>query len=172
VGKLQIRAFRKRHDAVDPISFSVCFEGVQVGIFTDIGRCCDNLITHFRECQGIFLESNYCEELLAGGAYPYHLKKRISGGYGHISNREALEIFLEHRSPALSHLLLSHLSGNNNTPERALETFRPHAGNTQVVVASRHAPSPLFTITQNGCVAPSPAAIRLPAKAAAQLSMF
>ena len=171
VGNLKIHAFRKRHDAVDPVSFSVCYDGVQVGVFTDIGRCCDNLIEHFRQCQGIFLEANYCEEMLAGGAYPYHLKKRIGGGYGHISNREALEIFLAYRSPSLSHLLLSHLSGNNNTPERALETFLPHAGTTQVLVASRFAPSPLFTITNKSCAAALPT-VHLPAKAAAQLSMF
>ena len=171
IGALQIRAFRKRHDAVDPVSFSIHQEGVQVGVFTDIGRCCDNLIEHFKACQGIFLESNYCEELLSAGAYPYHLKKRISGGYGHISNREALEIFLAHRSPSLSHLLLSHLSGNNNTPERALQAFQPHAGSTRVLVASRQAPSPLFAITQNGAAAASP--VIVPAKAAAaQLSMF
>ncbi len=171
VGQLQIHAFRKRHDAADPISFSVRYAGVQVGIFTDIGRCCDNLIAHFRDCHGVFLEANYCEQLLAGGAYPYHLKKRISGGYGHISNREALEIFLAHRSPTLSHLLLSHLSGNNNTPERALETFLPHAGSTQVVVASRYAPSPLFKIRAGKEPLPVQVAAAAPVKAA-QLSIF
>ncbi len=147
VGNLQILPFRKYHDAADPVSFVVAHEGVRVGVFTDIGRCCEALIRQFKTCHAVFLESNYCEAMLEAGNYPYHLKKRISGGYGHISNREALDLFRQHRSPGLTHLLLSHLSGNNNCPDTALQTFWPHRNTTEVVVASRYAPSPVFRIT-------------------------
>ncbi len=146
VGALEVFPFRKKHDAVDPVSFVVAYAGIHIGVFTDIGRCCEALIHAFKSCHAVFLESNYCAEMLANGSYPYHLKHRISGGYGHISNNEALELFREHRAPHLSHVLLSHLSGNNNCPDRALQTFLPYCDGVEVMVASRYAPSPVFRI--------------------------
>ena len=171
VGSLNVLPFRKIHDAVDPISFVVEHGGIRIGIFTDMGRCCDALTTHFKTCHAAFLEANYCEEMLAGGSYPYHLKQRISGGYGHISNNEALALFRDHRAPYLSHLLLSHLSGNNNHPDRALQTFLPHRDGVEVVVASRYACSPVFRIVAQ------PGAEALPeiagkAQTIAQISLF
>ena len=60
------------------------------------------------------MEANYDEEMLEKGPYPFHLKKRISSDVGHLSNKQAMELFVQHRSPKLSHLLLSHLSKENN----------------------------------------------------------
>jgi len=148
IGSLQVSAFNKMHDAVDPYSFMVSSNGVNVGVFTDIGTPCANLVHHFKQCHAAFLESNYDEEMLANGPYPYILKKRITGGNGHLSNRQALELFLQHRSPALQHLLLAHLSKNNNRPEIVASMFGAHAGNVQMTVASRFEASPLFHVQQ------------------------
>ena len=84
--------------------------------------------------------------MLWKGSYPYPLKKRISGGQGHISNRQALELFLEHRGRQLSHLFLSHLSGNNNTPEVVHELFKPHQHLAKIIVASRYEETPVYQI--------------------------
>jgi phosphoribosyl 1,2-cyclic phosphodiesterase len=138
VGNLTVRAFPKRHDAADPCSFTIETGETKVGVFTDIGRCCDHLIQNFRQCQAVFLEANYDTEMLMNGHYPYYLKKRISGGEGHLSNAEALELFVKHRSDSLSHLLLSHLSKENNSPQLVHNLFSQHAGNTYIEVASRH----------------------------------
>lgn len=171
VGELNILPFRKKHDAVDPVSFVVEHGGVRIGVFTDIGRCCEALIQHFKTCHAVFLESNYCEEMLANGSYPYHLKHRISGGYGHISNTEALALFRDHRSPYLSHVLLSHLSGNNNSPDRALQAFWPHREHTEIIVASRYQCSPVFRITAPEGAASEPITAEK-AEAVAQISLF
>lgn len=146
LGELCIKAFPKIHDAAEPHSFTVSRGGVTVGVFTDLGAPCDQLIDHFRQCHAVFLEANYDSEMLHGGRYPYHLKRRISGGKGHLSNDQALEIFLTHRSPYLSHLLLSHLSKDNNCPKLVQELFSQHAGHTRIVVASRFEESPVFRI--------------------------
>ncbi len=71
-------AFPKVHDACDPHSFVAYSESVRVGIFTDLGYGCKELRLHFQECNAAFLESNYDEEMLLNGKYPYFLKKRIS----------------------------------------------------------------------------------------------
>src|SRR4051812_48823373 len=74
IGGLSIVAFPKFHDASDPFSFTVTCAGIKVGIFTDIGMPCKNLIHHFKDCHAAFLETNYDEHMLNTGNYPYHLK--------------------------------------------------------------------------------------------------
>lgn len=146
VGNLVVTPIPKFHDANDPHSFLVSEGGIAVGVFTDSGRVCENLITNFKLCNAAFIESNYDEEMLEKGNYPLHLKNRIRGGVGHLSNNEALRLFLTHRPPYMSHLFLSHLSKNNNTPEIATSLFQHVAGHTKIVVAPRSGESEVYTI--------------------------
>jgi phosphoribosyl 1,2-cyclic phosphodiesterase len=146
IGGLTIIPFQKYHDAADPYSFTVSGNGVNIGVYTDIGAPCEHLVKNFKQCHAAFLEANYDEQMLQEGNYPFYLKKRISGGHGHLSNRQALELFTEHRSSSLSLLLLAHLSKNNNTPELAHELFQQYAGNTTVVAASRYGEMPVYEV--------------------------
>lgn len=146
IGNLRITAFPKFHDAIDPHSFIVSSDVVNVGIFTDIGKTCNHLIKHFALCHAAFLESNYDEELLEAGTYPLGLKNRIRDGRGHLSNSQALELFKKYKSPQLSHLVLSHLSKNNNSPKIVTELFAKYAGNTEIIIAPRHEETALYHI--------------------------
>ncbi len=146
LGGLTIRAFSKQHDAADPCSFLISSERTNVGVFTDIGLVCENLIHHFRQCHAAFLEANYDEEMLENGRYPYHLKQRIRGGQGHLSNQQALALFQAHKPPFMSHLLLAHLSQENNSPMVAQALFDPHRGDTELIVASRFVETPIYRI--------------------------
>ncbi|HUQ96568.1 MAG TPA: MBL fold metallo-hydrolase [Chitinophagaceae bacterium] len=147
IGNLTITPFSKAHDAADPHSFVVSCNGVNAGVFTDIGTPCSKLAHHFGECHAAFLEANYDEQLLAKGNYPAHLKARIRGGNGHLSNRQALEVFKKYKSPNLSHLLLAHLSKNNNCPKLVQNLFSTHAGNTEIIIASRYEASQVYKVT-------------------------
>ena len=80
------------------------------------------------------------------GQYPIYLKRRISSDKGHLSNAQALELFLKHRSEFMSLVLLSHLSKENNDPQLAKDLFLKHSGETEVVVASRYTETELYTI--------------------------
>jgi len=146
IGELTIIAFPKFHDAIDPHSFIIESKGIRIGVFTDIGAPCEHLVHHFQQCHAAFLEANYDEEMLEKGSYPWHLKNRIRGGQGHLSNRQALELFMAHRPSFLSHLLLSHLSQNNNDPDLTRELFAPHAGETKITIASRYEETPVYFI--------------------------
>ncbi len=148
IGNLLVHAFSKFHDAADPYSFTVEHENFRVGIFTDIGVVCDKLIAQFRNCHASFLEANYDTELLENGRYPYFLKRRITSGRGHLSNVQALELFMNHKPDYMSHLLLSHLSKDNNDPLIAERLFKAAAGNTFVGVASRYEESALHFVGQ------------------------
>jgi phosphoribosyl 1,2-cyclic phosphodiesterase len=148
IGGLSVTAFPKYHDAADPHSFIVSGGGVRVGVFTDIGTPCERLIHHFSQCHAAFLESNYDEDMLERGSYPYFLKHRIRGGQGHLSNREALALFTAYKPPFMSHVFLSHLSHNNNNPQLASALFAPHAEGTEIIVASRFTETPVYSIRQ------------------------
>lgn len=147
IGEIEISAFPKFHDAAHAHSFVVTCNDVTVGVFTDIGVPCNHLTDHFSKCQAAILETNYDEEMLKNGRYPYHLKRRISGGLGHLSNTQALEVFLAHRPQFMSHLLLGHLSRDNNKPELVYELFSKHANGTEIVVASRYEETAVYHIT-------------------------
>ena len=146
IGNLSITGFPKFHDAIDPHSFIISQNKTTVGVFTDIGRCCDRVKKYFKLCNAAFLESNYDEELLENGRYPYFLKNRIRGGKGHLSNNEAYEIFHNNRSAKLSHLLLSHLSKENNCPVKAKNTFMNTDHGVQIIIASRFAATEVYNI--------------------------
>src|SRR5690606_35624860 len=102
-----------------------------------------------------FLEANYDVDMLMQGRYPFFLKNRIRNGYGHLSNTEALELFTKHRSPTLSHLLLSHLSRDNNDPELVTQLFNNHRKNTQVVVAGRYSETDVYRVASTASSAAS-----------------
>jgi phosphoribosyl 1,2-cyclic phosphodiesterase len=146
ISSLRILPFTKHHDASDPHSFMVSGNGVHVGVITDAGHACEDVINCFRQCDVVFLESNYCDEMLEKGNYPEVLKKRIRSKKGHLSNMQALDLFLMYKPSHLQLLILSHLSQNNNSPDTALSVFKNHAGNVNVVVASRDAASELFIV--------------------------
>ena len=150
IGALRVTAFEKLHDAADPYSFVVEGNGIKISVLTDIGKACKQTIHYFRQCHAVFLESNYDEEMLATGGYPLRLQKRISGGKGHLSNTQALQLFVEHRSKYLSHLILSHLSENNNKPEIVQDLFSPFADEVNIAIASRYEEGRVYHIQHTG----------------------
>lgn len=171
VGSITVNPFPKTHDCADGHSFVISGNGVNIGVFTDIGKVCRHVVDNFRQCHAVYLETNYDEEMLHSSAYPWHLKKRISGGEGHLSNNQALELFVKHRSPELSHLFLSHLSENNNSPQLVHQLFLRHAGATTITVASRDYESAIVQVKTNPAGNYSPQEYQ-PLMRQAQLSLF
>lgn len=169
IGALVVTPFSKSHDADDPHSFMISCAGINVGVITDIGYACKQVQQHFAQCHAVFLESNYCEDMLMNGSYPYHLKKRISSNKGHLSNLQALDLLLNYKSPQLQLLILSHLSQNNNKAQVVEDTFKPIAGPVKVLVASRYQESELFHIE---VASQKQVAIQKKQKHPQQLSLF
>ncbi|MDP2387527.1 MAG: MBL fold metallo-hydrolase [Bacteroidota bacterium] len=164
IGKLSVTPFPKRHDAADPYSFIVEGNETTIGVLTDIGSVCEHVRDYFSRCHAAFLEANYDEEMLQKGAYPFYLKRRISADHGHLSNAQSLELFKKHKSDLMSHVFLSHLSKDNNCPILARELFSKHAGQTEVIVASRYKESDVYEIRPDLTINVS--------KKATQISLF
>lgn len=171
IGGLTITGFPKLHDACDPHSFIVSDHEVTIGVFTDIGAACSHVTKHFQQCHAAFLESNYDEHMLETGGYPYHLKNRIRGGQGHLSNLQAMRLFIDHKPAFMSHLFLAHLSRENNSPELARNMFTAVAGRTKIVVASRYNETELFHIIPQD-ISPQLAWRTRPVRHQNQLTLF
>lgn len=147
IGDALIRAHRTPHDAAEPVIFTVEAAQRRLGIFTDLGNPFEGLASLMGELDAAYLESNYDPDMLASGPYPPHLKQRIVGEHGHISNLECAQLVRDHASPRLQWVALSHLSEANNTPELALRTHRQVAGNQRhSYVADRYAVGAMLTV--------------------------
>jgi phosphoribosyl 1,2-cyclic phosphodiesterase len=138
IGDFLVYSFNKNHDAAEPCSFRIQYKNKNIGVFTDIGEACGNVIQHLTLCDGLFLESNYDEKMLWEGRYPYFLKQRVASRVGHLSNTQTLELLQVHAGENLKCVFLSHLSKENNTPEIAQETMQPVDSKFEIKLTSRY----------------------------------
>lgn len=141
IGDFTVWPVSKQHDASDPVSFRIDYQGISIGVFTDIGTPCDRVRHHLRQCHALFLETNYDHDLLMNGPYPYYLKSRISSDVGHLSNLQAYDLLSACAHPDLQCVFLSHLSAENNTPETAIAQFSPLMAKYRIELTDRHGPS-------------------------------
>ncbi len=140
-GPVRVETIPTPHDAADGTMFVVEAEGKRLGILTDLGHVFDDLRSTIRGLDAIFLESNYDTEMLSRGWYPEHLKRRIRGSGGHISNVEAAELVAREAGASLQWVCLAHLSEDNNKPALALSTHRRVLGQgLDIPVSSRYGP--------------------------------
>ena len=121
IGDLTITPFSVSHDAYEPVGFIVASDQVRVGIVTDIGVSTHLVQERLRCCQVLIIESNHDERLLTDAQRPWHLKQRIAGRQGHLSNRHAAELIAEIAGNDLNQIFLFHLSLDCNRPELALQ---------------------------------------------------
>jgi len=122
IGDMQITPFEVPHDSNDCVGYRIEADGVRFCLITDIGHVTERVKEEVSEANYLVLESNHDQEMLMAGPYPAHLKGRISGPTGHLSNHEAAELLANSSSPALHHVWLCHLSEENNHPELARKT--------------------------------------------------
>lgn len=145
-----IKSFSKKHDAREPLSFTVDTSGKKASFVTDAGIVCDNIKGAVAESDILVMEANHDIEMLQNGPYPYFLKNRVGGDEGHLSNYDAALCVLQHADAKLKHLVLGHLSLNNNTEEKAVETFkamvsqRTDLAKVNICLSGRKRPTELF----------------------------
>ncbi len=148
VGSLSIHPFSISHDAEDPAGFTVSSNGAKVGLATDLGIVTGVVRTHLADCDILILEANHDDRMLLDGPYPWPLKQRIRGRSGHLSNDDAALLLESLRHERLAHVVLAHLSEENNTARQARTTVAGvlDAAATQLHVASQSAGCHLLTI--------------------------
>lgn len=126
-GEVTVETVSTPHDGVDGSVFIVDDGVRRLGILTDLGHVFGELADIISSLDAVLLESNYDEEMLEYGPYPWSLKDRIRGRGGHISNSEAAEV-LRVAGMSLKWACLGHMSEDNNSPEKAVATHREVLG--------------------------------------------
>lgn len=144
IGALTLETVRTSHDAAEPVAFvaTSCGSGMRAALVTDTGAVTEEVARAVRHADVLVLESNHDEAMLRDGPYPYHLKRRIAGRFGHLSNGAAGRLAAEAAHRGLQHLVLAHLSETNNAPDVALEAMRQAVRRTrwrgQLTAAPQH----------------------------------
>ena len=130
IGSLRIESYATPHDAADGVCFVVEHRhtGIRFGLMTDLGHVFAELHDILPTLDAVLIESNYDPQMLRHGLYPRHLKERIIGPRGHISNDDAATLIDAHAGRHLQWVCLGHLSDQNNRPDLAIAAARGRLG--------------------------------------------
>ncbi|MFH1567404.1 MAG: MBL fold metallo-hydrolase [Gemmatimonadota bacterium] len=150
-GDFTVAAFPVSHDAVEPVGFVLEAEGVRVGYATDLGRLTPPILAALGGCHIVVLEANHDVDMLWKGPYPWPLKQRISSHLGHLDNASGAGQLPTIVGGDTAHLVLAHLSENNNQPGLVRSLFAAalaDAGcaHVQLTVAGQHHASPVLRV--------------------------
>ncbi len=118
----EITSFEVPHDSADNVGYSIRHGDTDFCLITDAGHATDDFGRYISRANYLVLEANYDEDMLRMGPYPPHLKQRICGGLGHLSNKKAAQLLVDHATGRMRHVWLCHLSEENNHPELARKT--------------------------------------------------
>ena len=124
VAGMEITAFDVPHDGSDNMGFSIEYEAHKFVLATDIGSISDRARHYMSRANYLVIEANYDSDMLRLGRYPEYLKARIRAANGHLDNKDTARFLQEIINPSLRYIFLCHLSKDNNTPAKALETVR------------------------------------------------
>ena len=117
IGELQIQPYAVPHDASEPVQYVFSDGAKRLGVLTDTGCATPHIEAMLNGCDALVLECNHDTEMLANGAYPYSLKQRVGGRFGHLNNEDAATLLSRLDNRRLQHIVAAHLSSKNNTRE-------------------------------------------------------
>lgn len=124
IGSIDIQPFKVYHDAADPVAYRFYDKDKSLAILTDCGTYDDRIISVLKGISGLLLEANHDVHMLQAGSYPYKLKRRILSDIGHLSNEMCGMLLSRLLDDSLKHVMLGHLSKENNFAQLAYETVR------------------------------------------------
>jgi phosphoribosyl 1,2-cyclic phosphodiesterase len=117
---LQVRPFTVPHDAREPLQLSCTDGDVRLGVLTDLGHVTPHVQQELAGCATLLLECNHDEAMLQEGSYPWFLKRRVGGDWGHLANSAAGALAQALLAAGkLRQVVGAHLSEQNNTPDLA-----------------------------------------------------
>ncbi len=149
INDLTINPFSLPHDARNPVGYTIESGGHKIGMATDLGMYDSYILSKLTDSEILYIEANHDVNMLMVGGYPYSLKQRIVGSKGHLSNESSAELIKELLHENMKHILLAHMSKENNYAELAYETVKQIVYENwswdtkipEIVVANRDIPS-------------------------------
>lgn len=163
IGDITVKPFRLSHDAAEPIGYTFSKDGKKISIVTDTGVVTDEIHGEIKDSDILVLEANHDVHTLQFCRYPYSVKRRIIGEFGHLSNETAAEELCrmccernacEAGERKFMQVILAHLSKENNFPEMAYQTVKNVLEENEIYIGEmlsvdiieRDKISPIFTI--------------------------
>ncbi len=142
-----IESFITSHDTAYPLGFVITENSTltKIGIATDLGIVTKIVLDALIECDLIVLEANHDPQMLIDGTYPEHIKTRVLGRSGHLSNEQAAKLINLLDQDRTKHVVLGHISEDNNSVEKIEETFNN-------ILSTRHPMIHLATQTKGSSV--------------------
>ena len=119
VDDMKVEPIPVPHDAREPVQYTFSDGAVRLGVVTDLGSVTQHVVDRLSGCEALVVECNHDLDMLMGGPYPFGLKQRVSGRFGHLSNSDAGYLVSCLDRSRLRHLIAAHLSQQNNTAELA-----------------------------------------------------
>jgi len=135
VGDLELLPYTVPHDAREPVQYVASDGAARLGVLTDAGHATRHMLDALSRCDALMLECNHDIDMLANSSYPFSLKQRIGGPYGHLSNKTSGEILAALDRSRLRTVVGAHLSLQNNLPNLAREALCSALQGTEVEVA-------------------------------------
>lgn len=123
VGDMEVRSFSTPHDAIAPVGYTITDDDSRAVYATDLGCVPAELFAASSGANLVMIESNYDPDMLKYGPYPAFLKKRIGSEVGHLSNFACADAVMEMLNTGTQKFILGHLSENNNTRQKVVETL-------------------------------------------------
>lgn len=124
IGEITVEPFEISHDARQPSAYRMECGKKAAAVATDLGMYNDYIVNKLRGLDAILLEANHDVHMLEVGGYPYPLKRRILGDKGHLSNELSGMLLGDILHDNLKHIVLGHLSKENNYARLAYETVK------------------------------------------------
>jgi phosphoribosyl 1,2-cyclic phosphodiesterase len=116
IGDIEVQPYPVPHDAQEPAQFVFGNGATRLGVLTDTGISTPHIEATLSRCHALVLECNHDAELLANSDYPWKLKQRIAGRFGHLENSASGNLLASLDCSRLQHIIAAHLSQKNNTP--------------------------------------------------------
>lgn len=123
IGDMLVQPYLVPHDAAEPVQYIFGEGAKRLGVLTDVGSSTPHIEQALNGCAALVLECNHDAQLLAKGDYPFSLKQRIGGRFGHLNNEDAAALLKRLDHSQLQHIVAAHLSRKNNTPELAVRAL-------------------------------------------------
>lgn len=126
------------HDAREPCQYLIHSATHTLGILTDLGMITPHVTQAYARCDALYLECNHDLDMLRAGPYPPSLKRRVGGNWGHLNNAQSAALLERIDCGPIQHLVMAHLSEQNNTEVLARAAIEPALGTTSGFSGSLH----------------------------------
>lgn len=127
VGGIDVLPVAVPHDAREPVQFVFNYAGLKLGVLTDLGHISSHVLECYQGCDGLLVEANHDPAMLADGPYPYTLKQRVGGDWGHLNNAQTADLLKALEPRSLQALIVGHISQQNNALAVVQEAMVPVA---------------------------------------------